>query len=63
MARTNLIAVAAVVVVGLIVLLNSAFIVRQDRQAIVLRFNAITAAINETGTNEPGLYLKASIGW
>jgi membrane protease subunit HflC len=46
-------------VLALVVLLNSVFIVRQDRQAIVLRFNAITAAINETGANEPGLHFKA----
>jgi membrane protease subunit HflC len=43
----------------LVVLLNSVFIVRQDRQAIVLRFGAYTASINEPGANEPGLYFKA----
>lgn len=44
--------------VALIVLLNSVFIVRQDRQAIVLRFGAYTDSINEPGANEPGLYFK-----
>lgn len=57
--QRNLLAIAAVAVIGLVLLLNSTFIVRQDRQAIVLRFNAITAVINETGANEPGLYFKA----
>ena len=47
------------VLLALIVLLNSVFIVRQDRQAIVLRFNAITNAINEAGADEPGLHFKA----
>ena len=42
----------------LVVLLNSMFIVRQDRQAIVLRFGAYTRTINAPGTDEPGLYFK-----
>lgn len=42
----------------LILLLNSLFIVRQDRQAIVLRFGEYTSAINRPGTDEPGLYFK-----
>ena len=42
----------------LVLVLNSVFIVRQDRQAIILRFGAYTASINEPGTNEPGLYFK-----
>ncbi|MEQ1617302.1 MAG: protease modulator HflC [Terricaulis sp.] len=50
---------AGAVFLALIVLLNSTFIVRQDRQAVVLRFNAIVAAINEPGANEPGLKFKA----
>jgi modulator of FtsH protease HflC len=54
----NLPLVLAVVFVALVILLNSVFIVRQDRQAIVLRFGAYTASINEPGANEPGLYFK-----
>lgn len=51
--------VAGLIALALVIVLNSVFIVRQDRQAIVLRFNAITGAINEAGANEPGLHLKA----
>lgn len=42
----------------LVVLMNSMFIVRQDRQAIVLRFGQFTSTINAPGTDEPGLYFK-----
>ncbi len=42
----------------LIVLLNSVFIVRQDHQAIVLRFREYVRVINAPGTDEPGLYFK-----
>jgi membrane protease subunit HflC len=42
----------------LVVVLNSMFIVRQDRQAIVLTFGEFTRAINEPGSDEPGLYFK-----
>lgn len=58
MQRSGVFLLGAVFVV-LVVFFNSAFIVRQDRQAIVLRFNAIADAINETGANEPGLHFKA----
>jgi membrane protease subunit HflC len=55
----NFMIIAGVIVAALVLLLNSVFIVRQDRQAVVLRFNAIVATINEPGTNEPGLHFKA----
>ena len=42
----------------LVLVLQSAFVVRQDRQAIVLRFGQYTRVINEPGANEPGLYFK-----
>lgn len=42
----------------LIVLLNSVFIVRQDHQAIVLRFREYERVINAPGTDQPGLYFK-----
>ncbi len=45
--------------VALVLLLNTAFVVRQDRQAIVLRFNAVVAAINAGEANEAGLHFKA----
>jgi len=42
----------------LVVAMNSMFIVRQDRQAIVLRFGQYTSTINAPGTDQPGLYFK-----
>lgn len=54
----RLVSIAVVAFIGLVLLLNSAFIVRQDRQAIVLRFSEFTRVINSVGTDEPGLYFK-----
>lgn len=45
-------------VVLLAVLLNTMYIVRQDRQAIVLRFGEYTRVLNSPGRDEPGLYFK-----
>ncbi len=42
----------------LVVLLNAAFTVRQDRQAIVLRFGQYVRTINAPEQNNPGLYFK-----
>jgi membrane protease subunit HflC len=42
----------------LIVVFNSLFIVRQDRQAIVLAFGQYQRVINAPGTDQPGLYFK-----
>jgi len=55
---SNVTAVFAAGVVALVLLLNSVFIVRQDRQAIVLRFSEYSRVINPVGQNEPGLYWK-----
>lgn len=57
MPRSAYVALTLLFVVAL-VLLNTVFIVRQDRQAVVLRFNAITNTINEPGSNEAGLHFK-----
>jgi membrane protease subunit HflC len=50
------------VLIGIILILvlatNTMFIVRQDRQAIVLRLGQYTRSINAPGTNVPGLYFK-----
>lgn len=50
------------VVVGAIIALlfisNTAFVVRQDRQAIVLRFGQYVRTINPPTRTEPGLYFK-----
>ena len=54
----NMPLVLGVAIALLLIVSNSMFIVRQDRQAIVLRFGAFSQAINEPGTNEPGLYFK-----
>lgn len=48
-----IIAILVLVVVG-----QSIFIVRQDRQALVLRFGEYTQTINAPGADEPGFYLK-----
>jgi len=54
-------------VVGLIVLAivlviaNTVYIVRQDRQVILLRVGEYVGAVNETGVDEPGLYIKAPL--
>jgi membrane protease subunit HflC len=54
----NLFAILIAVLAVLILVMNTMFIVRQDRQAIVLRFGEYTSTINEFGANEPGLYFK-----
>ena len=50
--RPSLPLIVGVAFAALVLLLNSVFIVRQDRQAIVLRFGEYTNAINEPGTDE-----------
>lgn len=55
----NLLGILIALFVVLVVVMNSLFIVRQEQQAIVLRFGEYTNAINEPGTDEPGLYFKA----
>jgi membrane protease subunit HflC len=57
MQRTFMI-IAGLVLLGLIVIGQSMFIVRQDRQAIVLRFGEYVRTINAPGSDEPGLYFK-----
>jgi len=54
----NLPIILVVAFAALIVVMNSMFIVRQDRQAIVLRFGEYTRVINAPGTDQPGLYFK-----
>ena len=54
----NLPFVLGIAALLLVIVTNSIFVVRQDRQAIVLRFGAYANSINEPGTNEPGLYFK-----
>jgi membrane protease subunit HflC len=56
--QRNLLAIGIAVLAALIVFTNTVFVVRQDRQAIILRFGEYVGAINEVGTDEPGLYVK-----
>jgi membrane protease subunit HflC len=46
------------VFLALMLAINSVFIVRQDRQAIVLRFREYNRVINAPGTEQPGAYFK-----
>lgn len=54
----NLLVIFGAIFAALVLVMNTVFIVRQDRQAIVLRFGEYTSTINEIGSNEPGLYFK-----
>lgn len=56
--RRNLLLIGAGLLVVLLLITNTLYIVRQDRQAIILRFGEYVGAINEVGANEPGLYVK-----
>jgi membrane protease subunit HflC len=56
--QRNLLFIAGAVLLALILVSNTLFIVRQDRQAIVLRFGAYTRTINAPGRDEPGLKIK-----
>ncbi len=53
--RTGLIAVAAIVAIGLYA---SIFTVGQMQQALVLQFGRVRAVLNATGEEKPGLYFK-----
>lgn len=46
------------VLIALIVLLNTVYVVRQDQQAIVLRFGEFQNTVNPIGRNEPGVKFK-----
>lgn len=54
----NFLPVAIGAFVVLIGVMTSTFVVRQDREAIVLRFGQFTRAINSPPANESGLYFK-----
>lgn len=58
MTPRGLIPVAVAAFVALIVTANTLFIVRQDRQAIVLRLGQYTRTINPPSVTQPGLYAK-----
>ncbi|HYD72896.1 MAG TPA: protease modulator HflC [Candidatus Binatia bacterium] len=56
--QRNLLVIGVAALIALIVVTNTIYVVRQDRQAIILRFGEFVGAVNEVGTNEPGVYLK-----
>lgn len=58
MQRNPVMFVAGAVLLLLIVVMNTVFIVREDRQALVLRFSEFARAINAGDTDESGLYFK-----
>lgn len=58
MSPRSLPAVLAIALAVLIIAANTFYVVRQDRQVIVLRFGEYQSTINEPGADEPGLYLK-----
>ncbi|MBX3430300.1 MAG: protease modulator HflC [Hyphomonadaceae bacterium] len=56
--RRSFMAIAIGVFALVVLITNCSFVVRQDRQAIVLRFGEYVRAINVAATNQPGLYFK-----
>ena len=56
--QRNLLVIGVAALIALLVITNTVYIVRQDRQAIILRFGEYVGAVNEAGANEPGVYLK-----
>jgi membrane protease subunit HflC len=56
--QRNLLVIGIGALIALLIITNTIYIVRQDRQAIILRFGEYVGAVNEFGANEPGVYLK-----
>lgn len=56
--QRNLLVIGIGALIALLIITNTLYIVRQDRQAIILRFGEYVGAVNEFGANEPGVYLK-----
>lgn len=56
--RRSFIAIAIGVFAFVVLIANCSFVVRQDRQAIVLRFGEYVRVVNPPPTNQPGLYFK-----
>ncbi|WP_395645687.1 protease modulator HflC [Terricaulis sp.] len=54
----NLLVIGVTIFALLVLAMNTMFIVRQDRQAIVLRFGQYVRVINAPDRNAPGLYFK-----
>jgi membrane protease subunit HflC len=56
--QRNLLTIGIAALIALLIITNTIYVVRQDRQAIILRFGEYVGAVNEAGANEPGVYLK-----
>jgi len=56
--QRNFLVIGIAVLIALLVITNTVYIVRQDRQAIILRFGEYVGAVNEAGANEPGVNIK-----
>ena len=54
----NIAFIVGAALIAIVLAMNSVFIVRQDRQAIVLHFREYQRAINAPGADQPGLYFK-----
>ncbi len=54
----NFALIAGLAFLALVIAMNTIFIVRQDRQAIILRVGEFTSVINAPGTDQPGVYFK-----
>jgi|CXWL01.1.fsa_nt_gi membrane protease subunit HflC len=56
--QRNIAFIVGAALIAIVLAMNSVFIVRQDRQAIVLHFREYQRAINAPGADQPGLYFK-----
>ena len=59
--QRNIAFIVGAALIAIVLAMNSVFIVRQDRQAIVLHFREYQRAINAPGADQPGLYFKIPI--
>lgn len=59
--QRNIAFIVVAALIAIVLAMNSVFIVRQDRQAIVLHFREYQRAINAPGADQPGLYFKIPI--
>ncbi len=56
--QRNIAFIVGAALVAIVLAMSSVFVVRQDRQAIVLRFREYQRVINAPGADQPGLYFK-----
>jgi membrane protease subunit HflC len=56
--QRNLVVIGIAALIALLIVTNTIYVVRQDRQAIILRFGEYVGAVNEVGADEPGIYVK-----